>query len=138
MTLEIPEGWQDRHTGGGCRAWELEVLDEHGEYFADVWIAEEGVYLPSQDTELISIQFMLHKSEFESGSPPKMFQHIEGVQLKVQEGDDVNGDCWWYYARISEDQTAHQIAEAIRNIPKTTFIKEVVIAQNNPTKEEQA
>lgn len=120
-------------------AWELEVLDEHGEYFADVWITEDGVYLPSHDTECIGIQFMLHNAEwsFESGSPPKMFQHIEGVQLTVQEGDDVNGDCWWYYAEISEDQSAHQIAEAIRNIPNTIFIKEVVIAQNNPTKEEQ-
>ena len=119
-------GFSQRHTGGGCVAWELELKG------FDVWITEEdGVQLPDQETTHVLVGFHLQEDDlhFEDGNPPKIPQLDE---LSPVEPYDVNGDYFsWYVPVVNLDQTLR----IVKSLSRDTFNKEVVIGQNNPDKE---
>ena len=114
-------GFSQRHTGGGCVAWELELEE------ADVWVTDEdGVSLPDQESTWILVGFTKHnKSEVSKiAELDELSEH-----LFVIEG-------FFSYGFSLEKTPLDQILPIIKAIPRDTFIKEVVLGQNNPDKEE--
>lgn len=131
--LPVPKGFFERHTGGGCMAWEMNHADEDD---FEIWITDlDGSSMPDQETEYIIIGFHLLSTQmhFKEGEPPIIPELLE---LTKDEHDlfDVNGDYFSYGVDVSvHDLDA--VIEIVRQIPNNTFNSKVVLGLNNPDKE---
>ena len=134
--IDLPEGFRERHTGGGCMAWELK--HDHEMTF-EIWITDlDGCSMPDTSTEYVIVGFHLHDDEltFEDGKPWTIPQLEALINPFDDSKFDVNENYFSYGIDLKKDSDLQTLCSIVKDIPNTTFNKEVVLGLNTPKGDE--
>ena len=126
--LTCPKGFFERHTGGGCMAWEM---NHDYEEDLEIWITDlDGTSMPDKTTDYVLIGFTLHSTllHFKEGEPP-----IIPELLKLTDDEHDLYDCqgnYFSYGISLKKISLENVIDIVRNLSLDTFNKEVVLGLN--------
>lgn len=114
-------------TGGGCTAL------EHEKPHFSVWITDfDGSSAADESSEEINVCFFLNHENSTLFSIPE----LKKLSEDETPGPSIGDELYWSYRINLAETTLGEVKAIVKNIPNTTFNKEVVLGLNTPKGDE--